>query len=98
MEITFNAESVSIDSNYRTSEISLTIEANGREVAEKLDLDDRLYDLCPVDVADEIGRDKMLDAIGEEDILKWAISNIDHNDILEFIGLDKIHEYLSHEE
>lgn len=98
MEITFNAESVSIDSNYRTSEISLTIEANGREVAEKLDLDDRLYDLCPVDVADEIGRNKMLDAIGEEDILKWAIANIDHDDILEFIGLEKIHEFLSHEE
>lgn len=96
MEITFDADSVSIDSNYHKSGVSVTVEANGRDIAGKLDLDDRLYDLDPVDIVSEVGAEKLLEQIGEEDVRKWLLTNSDPDDTLEYIGLDKIHEYLSH--
>ena len=59
MEITFPADSVSVDSTYHNSGVSVTVEANGREVAAQLDLDDRLHDLDPVDIVSEVGATKL---------------------------------------
>ena len=96
MEITFPAESVIVDSTYHTSGVIITVEANGREIAAKLDLDDRLYDLDPVDIIGEVGVENILESIEEEDIRKFLLENSDPDDTLEHIGLDKIHEFLSH--
>lgn len=96
MEITFPADSVSVDSTYHTSGVSVTVEANGREIAAKLDLDDRLHDLDPVDIVSEAGADNLLQQIGEDEVRTWLLANSDPDDTLEYIGLDKIHEFLSH--
>ena len=98
MEITFEADTASVVTSYGTSSIIVTVEASGREIAGKLDLDDRLYDLDPVDIVGEVGAVELLQQIGEEDVRKWLIENSDPDDTLEFIGLEKINEYLSHGE
>lgn len=97
MEITFPADSVSVDSTYHISSVMITVEANGREIAAKLDLDDRLHDLDPVDIISEVGVENILESIDEDVIRKFLLENSDPDDTLEHIGLDKIHEFLSHE-
>lgn len=96
MAITFPADSVSVDSTYNNSGVSVTVEANGREVAAQLDLDDRLHDLDPVDIVSEVGATKLLEQIGEEEVRVWLLANSDPDDTLEHIGLDKIDEFMSH--
>nr|WP_314877291.1 hypothetical protein [uncultured Pseudomonas sp.] len=96
MKITFPADSVSVDSSYHTSGVMVTVEANGREIAAKLDLDDRLYDLDPVDIISEVGVENILESIDEDVVRKFLLENSDPDDTLEHIGLDKIHEFLSH--
>lgn len=96
MEITFPADSVSVDSTYHTSGVSVTVEAHGREIAAKLDLDDRLHDLDPVDIISEVGVENILESIDEDVVRKFLLENSDPDDTLEYIGLDKIHEFLSH--
>lgn len=96
MEITFEAETLSVQTYYTASAIHVTVNACGREIAEKLELDDRLYDLAPSDIVSEIGTEKLLEEIGEEDVRKWLLANSDPDDTLEFIGEDKIDEFLSH--
>ena len=98
MEITFPADSVSVDSTYHNSGVSVTVEANGRDIAAQLDLDDRLHDLDAVDIISEVGAETLLQQIGEEDVRKWLLANSDPDDTLEYIGLDQIHEFLSHDE
>lgn len=96
MEITFPADSVSVDSTYHNSGVSVTVQANGREVAAQLDLDDRLHDLDPVDIVSEVGAETLMQQIGEEEVRAWLLANSDPDDTLEHIGLDKIDEFMSH--
>lgn len=97
MEITFNAESVSVDSSHGTSDIRVTVEASGRDLAERLDLDDRLYDLEPRDIIEQVGALKLLQAFDDQEITKWLQNgDTDPTDVLSAIGLDAIHDYLSH--
>jgi len=96
MEITFPADNVSVDSTYHNSGVSVTVQANGREVAAQLDLDDRLHDLDPVDIVSEVGAETLLQQIGEEEVRAWLLANSDPDDTLEHIGLDKIDEFMSH--
>jgi hypothetical protein len=79
MSITFNAESVSVESAGRSA-VEVTIEADDYEIAQHLSDDSRLKDL-DVDV-----------------VRAWLLLNDNHEDILEAIGLDEIHEFLSHAE
>lgn len=64
MIITFKAESVSVER--RRNDLDVTVDANGRDIAEKLDLDDRLHDLTAAQVVGEMDKDSLLDAIGED--------------------------------
>ena len=64
MIITFKAESVSVERS--RNELDVTVEANGREIAEQLDLDDRLHELTAADIVGEMDKDALLDAIGED--------------------------------
>jgi len=98
MEIKFEAESLSVDSRYHTSGISVCVEAKGRDIAVQLDLDDRLYDIDVSDIVSEVGAETILNEIGKDQVREWLLKNSDPNDTLEYIGLDKIHEYLSHGE
>ena len=98
MEIKFPADSISVNSSYHTSGVSVTVEANGRDIAAQLDLDDRLHDLDAADIVSEVGAETLLEQIGEEDVRKWLLANSDPDDTLEYIGLDQIQEYLSHAE
>ena len=98
MEIVFKASRVTTEhlgSGYG-SYLEVTAEASGRDVAEALDLDDRLYELDPSDILTEVPAEKMLEAIGEEDVRKWLLANSDPDDTLEYIGEDKIAEFMSH--
>jgi len=98
MEITFKASRVSSEllGNGYQSYLEVTADVSGHEVAEALDLDDRLYELDPSDILIEVPAEKMLEAIGEEDVRKWLLANSDPDDTLECIGEDKIAEFMSH--
>lgn len=78
MEITFDADSVSVTTNYGSSQVSVTVESGAEHIADQLPDDARLSDM-DVDV-----------------VTKWLMEHADHDDILEWIGVDKIHEFLSH--
>lgn len=95
-EITFLAESLHAETNSNSSNLIVTVDVDARALADKLDLDDRLHDLDPTDIADHVGNEELLEAIGEDEVRKWLLANSDPDDTLEYIGLDKIHEYLSH--
>lgn len=98
MEIIFKASSVSathLGSGYGGN-LEVKADVLGREVAEALDLDDRLYDLDPSDILLEVPAENMLEAIGEEDVRKWLLANSDPDDTLEAIGEEKISEFMSH--
>lgn len=95
MELIFEADEATIICTHR-SMLQVTVNADLNALAAKLDLDERLHDLDPVDVADHIGSEKLLEAIGEDDVRKWLLENSDPDDILEYIGEEKIHEFLSH--
>ena len=47
MSITFDADSVSVESVGRNSQVRVTVDAQPREIAVELDIDDRLHDLEP---------------------------------------------------
>ncbi|MFG3451200.1 hypothetical protein [Stutzerimonas stutzeri] len=98
MEITFKVDRVVAEqAGYAYgSQLNLTVDASGRDIAEQLDLDDRLYDLDPSDILLEVPAEKMLEAIGEEDVRKWLLANSDPDDTLEAIGEEKISEFMSH--
>lgn len=98
MEIRFEADRVSVETIYMNSNVVVTVDANPRDIAEKLDMDDRLHDLDASDVVEEIGHIECLEAIGEEEVREWLLKNSDHDDLLKYIGLDKIHDFLSHQE
>lgn len=94
MEITFDADSVSVDSSYHVSGVSVTVEVNGRHVAEKLDLDDRLYEIELSDIVSEIGADELLQEIGEEDVRMWLLANSDPDDTLQCIDVGAINDFI----
>ena len=96
MDITFEAESVHVSTDYRNSSVNVTVEANGRHIAEKLDLDDRLYEIDLCDIVEELGAEELMQEIGAEEVRKWLLANSDPDDTLEHIGLDKIQKFLSH--
>lgn len=98
--IWFEAESVSVSGGSRSSNVSLEIEADGRIVAGALDVDDRLHDLDMRDIIDEAGAIKLLDAFTPGELSNWVSTSHSGSyvDLLNAIGLDAIHEYLSHVE
>lgn len=47
-------------------------------------------------IAAELSDDDRLEGLNVEVVRAWLLKNDNHDDILEDIGLDKIHEFLSH--
>ena len=97
--ITFKAERVSVEGSAQTSNVTVTVtvEANARNVVEDLALVDRLYNLEPREIIDETGATKLLTAFTEEELVTWARADMtDPTEMLNAIGLDAIYEYLSH--
>ena len=96
MEITFNAESISVEGGRKVGEVSVTVNANGREIAEELDLDDRLYDLEPHEIVNHIGAGKLLDTMDEAEITGWlSSSKVDPTEFLSAIGEEAVLEWLN---
>ncbi len=50
------------------------------------------------EVAQQLSDDSRLRDLDVDVVRKWLMSNDNHEDILEAIGLDEIHEFLSHAE
>jgi hypothetical protein len=97
--IIFKAESVSVESSPSTSAVTVTVEANARDVVEDLCVSDRLHEVSPRDIIDEVGSTTLLQAFDEEELSMWVRDALtDPTDLLSAIGLDAIHEYLSHGE
>lgn len=71
---------------------SVAVEPNGRTgVMVTVDVD-------AGDIAEQLPDADRLEGMDVDVVRAWLIKNDDHDDILEHIGLDKIHEFLSHAE
>lgn len=70
---------------------SVSIEPNGRTGVEvTVDADD-------YEIAELLSDDSRLYDMDVDVVRKWLLENDDHDEILEAIGSDKIHEFISHE-
>jgi acetylglutamate kinase len=98
--ICFEAESCTVSSSRHTSNVSVELEVVARNVAEALCVEDRLYNMDMRDIIDEVGATKLLDAFDPQEISTWVqdTQTDTYVDLLNAIGLDAIHEYLSHVE
>jgi hypothetical protein len=71
---------------------SVSIEPNGRSWVEvTVDADD-------FEIAELLSDESRLRDLDVDVVRKWLLENDSHDDILEAIGSDKIHEFISHEE
>lgn len=71
---------------------SVTVESAGRcGVEVTIDADD-------YEMAQYLSDESRLRDLNVDVVRKWLLSNDNHDDILEAIGLDEIHEFLSHAE
>lgn len=69
---------------------SLQVEPHGRN---------GVYATIEVDgsvVAEQLTVEDRLDGLDVDDVRAWLLKNDNHDDILEAIGEDKLHEFLSH--
>lgn len=98
MSITFEADGVSVESLGRTGQLRVTVDCKGSDVAEALEIDDRLYDLEPHEIVNHVGAGKMLETMDEAEISEWlASSNVDPNDFLSAIGEETVLKWLNNE-
>lgn len=98
MSITFDADSVSVESVGRNSQVRVTVDAQPREIAAELDIDDRLHGLEPHEIVNHIGAGKLLETMDEAEISEWlASSNVDPNDFLSAIGEETVLKWLNNE-
>ncbi|EKT4497435.1 hypothetical protein QEM33_000151 [Pseudomonas putida] len=98
MSITFDADSVSVESVGRNSQVRVTVDGKGSDIAESLHIDDRLYDLEPHEIVNHIGAGKLLETMDEAEISEWlASSSADPNDFLSAIGEETVLKWLNNE-
>ena len=75
MSITFDADSVSVESVGRNSQVRVTVEGKGSDIAESLHIDDRLHDLEPHEIVNHIGAGKLLETMDEAEISELEVSD-----------------------
>ena len=98
MSITFDADSVTIESVGRNSQVRVTIDGRGSDIAEALQIDDRLHDLEPHEIVNHIGAGKLLETMDEAEISGWlSSSSADPNDFLSAIGEETVLKWLNNE-
>lgn len=98
MSITFDADSVSVESVGRNSQVRVTVDGKGSDIAESLHIDDRLHDLEPHEIVNHIGAGKLLETMDEAEISEWlASSSADPNDFLSAIGEETVLKWLNNE-
>ncbi|MEE1917985.1 hypothetical protein V0R52_16475 [Pseudomonas asiatica] len=71
MDITFNANIVSVEGVSDTGQVRVTIYGPTHEIAAELDIKDRLHDLEPDEIVNHVGASKLLEAIGKQAVLEW---------------------------
>lgn len=98
MTITFDADSVSVESVGRNSQVRVTVDGKGSDIAEALHIDDRLHDVEPHEIVNHVGAGKLLETMDEDEISEWLTSsNVDPNDFLSAIGEETILKWLNNE-
>ncbi|MCF3156603.1 MULTISPECIES: hypothetical protein [Pseudomonas] len=98
MSITFDADSVSVESVGRNSQVRVTVDAQPREIAAELDIDDRLHDLEPHEIVNHIGAGELLETMDEAEISEWlASSDADPTEFLSAIGEETVLKWLNNE-
>jgi len=98
MSITFDADSVSVESVGRNSQVRVTVDGKGSDIAEALHIDDRLHDLEPHEIVNHVGAGKLLETMDEAEISEWlAGANVDPNDFLSAIGEETVLKWLNNE-
>ncbi|MEW5606467.1 hypothetical protein [Pseudomonas juntendi] len=98
MSITFDADSVSVESVGRNSQVRVTVEVKGSDIAEALHIDDRLHDLEPHEIVNYVGAGKLLETMDEAEISEWlASSDVDPTEFLSAIGEEEVLRWLNNE-
>ncbi|MNJ58628.1 hypothetical protein D3C77_542700 [compost metagenome] len=98
MSITFEADEVSVSSVGRGGTVRVIVDGKGSDIAEALELDDRLYALEPHEIVNHIGAGKLLETMDEAEISEWlASSDVDPNDFLSAIGEETVLKWLNNE-
>ncbi|WP_416425622.1 hypothetical protein RAM80_07660 [Pseudomonas sp. App30] len=98
MSITFDAESVSVESVGRNGQVRVTVDAQPREIAAELDIDDRLLDLEPHEIVNHIGAGKLLETMDEAEIVAWLSNgDVDPTEFLSAIGEEAVLRWLNNE-
>lgn len=69
MSITFKASSVTIE--HRRIGIDVTVDTDGQEIAEQLDIEDRMAGLSVGSIINELGVSAILESIGKGDALAY---------------------------
>ena len=69
MSITFKASSVTIE--HRRIGIDVTVDTDGQEIADQLDIEDRMAGLSVASIINELGISAILEAIGKGDALAY---------------------------
>lgn len=82
MSITFDADSVSVESVGRNSQVRVTVEGKGSDIAESL----------------HIGAGKLLETMDEAEISEWLTSSdVDPTEFLSAIGEEEVLRWLNNE-
>lgn len=98
MSITFDADSISVESVGRNSQVRVKVEGKGSDIAESLHIDDRLHDLEPHEIVNHVGAGKLLETMDEAEISEWlASSDVDPTEFLSAIGEEEVLRWLNNE-
>ncbi|WEA19093.1 hypothetical protein [Pseudomonas juntendi] len=98
MRIEFDADSVSVESVGQNSQVRVTVDGKGSDIAEALHIDDRLHDLEPHEIVNHVGAGKLLETMDEAEISEWlASSDVDPTEFLSAIGEEEVLRWLNNE-
>ena len=92
--IQFFAESVTVQAQGVMS-VHVTLDADMKNVVEDMDLEDRLHQVEPSDVVEQLGAVSLLNAMGEQHFDQWVKANGDYYEALNAIGIEKIQEWVN---
>lgn len=89
----FEAESCLVEPG-TYERLQIRVEADARDVVAEMDVDDRLYQIEPSDIVEELGANKLLSAMGEKHFAEWVLANGDFYEALNAIGIERIREWI----
>lgn len=94
MEVTFIAESISVES-WPRDRVRVTAKVEPEELLESLDVDDRIKGLDEHEVIVAMGIGTTLDTLSEAELANWIKDSADLTDLLNAIGETEIRQWLA---